>query len=34
MTKARRHMQLVKEQPCCLCGARTPSDAHNVLDIA
>lgn len=32
MTKARRHMQLVKEQPCCLCGASAPSDAHHILD--
>ena len=32
MTKERRHMQMVKELPCCLCGASAPSDVHHILD--
>jgi len=32
MTKERRHMQMVKELPCCLCGASAPSDAHHILE--
>lgn len=32
MTKEQRHMQRVKELPCCLCGASAPSDAHHILD--
>lgn len=32
MTKEQRHMQRVKELPCCLCGASAPSDAHHILE--
>lgn len=32
MTKSSKHMQRVKELPCCLCGAFAPSDAHHILE--
>ena len=31
-TKEQRHIELVKSQPCCLCGAYAPSDAHHILE--
>lgn len=32
MSKEERHMHLVKELPCCLCGASAPSEAHHILE--
>jgi len=32
MSKEQRHMHLVKELPCCLCGASAPSEAHHILE--
>lgn len=29
--KGRAHMALVKQLPCCVCGAPPPSDAHHVI---
>lgn len=31
-TKEQRHIELVKSQPCCLCDAAGPSDAHHILE--
>lgn len=31
MSKEQHHMKLIKELPCCLCGASAPSDAHHIL---
>ena len=28
----RRHIELIKSMPCCLCGASAPSDAHHILE--
>ena len=31
-TAERRHMALVKELPCAVCGQSGPSDAHHILE--
>lgn len=31
-TAERRHMALVKELPCAVCGQAGPSDAHHILE--
>lgn len=29
-SKERKHLQMVKEAPCILCGQAGPSDAHHI----